>query len=232
MFAFSRVQVFWVSRRVACYGFQGLGQSYKYLRKIERAEFITLPHAFFFKCTCCTSNIIQLTLSWNEKLEGSPSKFKGNSRRKENTKQAKCNIKYHKNSVFRYILGVAAAEALSLCYLSGGPTASCFPPTHIYKQLCTSTSPSQCSSDGMINQFNSIKHQKRNIAKNKNKRGGEGGEKEGGWERQRHKKEKNSIFWQVSRLTQLIVWSDEYHSDAKEEKIKQMGAEARGGRTE
>lgn len=153
----------------------------------------------FFKCTCCTSNVIQLILSWNEKLEGSASKFKGNSRRKENTKQAKCNIKYHKNSVFRYILGVASAEALTLRYLNGGPTASCFPHTHTHKQLCTSTSPSQCSSDGMINQFNSIKHQKRNTEKKKGWGGGRGRERED--ERDRDIRKKKIAFFD-----RLVDW--------------------------
>lgn len=42
--------------------------------------------------------------------------------------------------------------------------------------------------------------------------------------RKKIQKEKQH-FCQVSRLTQLTVWTDEYHGDAKEEKIKQLGTE-------
>ena len=54
--ALSGVKGIWVSNCVTCYGFQGLGYSYDYLRKIRRAECLWPSLMHLFKCACCISS--------------------------------------------------------------------------------------------------------------------------------------------------------------------------------
>lgn len=62
----SGVKGIWVSKRVTWYVFWGLGYSYDYLRKIQRAECLWPSLVHNFKCTCCISSChpINFLMKW------------------------------------------------------------------------------------------------------------------------------------------------------------------------
>lgn len=184
--------------------------------KYEGQSVYDPPSCIFSNVHAAYPVVIQSTLSWNEKLEGSASKFKGNSRGEDNKSRAERDV-CHKTSAFSSILGGGGNRG------TGSPLpwwGSCCPPLHPcsphthpmgWSPAVGSHQPSQCSVDGMTGQFNSLKLQKTNLAQKPNK-------------------QKNVYFF-----ARLVDWPslpcDQMSiSDAKEEKIKQLGVEARGGR--
>lgn len=157
--------------------------------KYEGQSVYDPPSCIFSNVHAAYPVVTQPTLSQNEKLKGSASKFKGNSRAEENKSPAECDVKCCRSSAFSYILGGGGDRG------TGGPTALPYTPalpTHTpwaEAQLWAPTSWSQSSVDGMTGQFNSLKLQKTNLAKKKKKK-----ERRG-----------RSIFCEVSRVIQLTV---------------------------
>lgn len=142
------------------------------LEKKEEQSVYHPPSCIFSNVRAAYPVVIQSTPSWNEKMEGSASKFKGSSREEENTDQAEHHVKHCKSFAFSYILGeYVVTEVLAPRCLGGGPTAICCTPvltTHTpwaETELWAPISPSQWSVGSMTGQLNSLKLQKTNIVK-------------------------------------------------------------------
>lgn len=178
----------------------------------------------FFKCACCIPSCYPINplLKWKDGRISKQVQAKLKGRGKHRPSWTPCQTL--QKFCLQLHTGLVCGDRGPRC-LGGGPTALCCTPaliTHTLwaeAELWTPTSPSQWSVNGVTGQFSLVKLQKMNTVNQPPPPSPPN-----------HPTKILFYIFKVGRLTQLALWTDYYQSDTKEEKIRQLGAEARGGK--